>query len=381
MRRIMVLFLGLVMMMGLSGCMEARELKERTIIEAIGIDKKDDLYILTMQKFTPDASTGDASGVGGTTASLVQTTGKTVSEAVDKVTHYHGNEVFLGNSTFIIVGREAAKDGLEYVLNFFNTTHEITPEIRCVMAESSAEEIVKAQLNQPQSTSSRVETLLEQNQKNGLAGTSSLRSVMTRLQSEKSEPYMPIIKTTQNAGQEGQLKLAGMAVFKQGKLCDVLSIEETKGVLWATDEIQHTVISVDYESGTASINVLNSDSHMKVDIVDDAPVFHLKVKCKSLVGEVVFPNGGGAQISDIENLTHLVEKNITNTILNSINKVYFKDKSDVFRYSEFIRNTHPAFWEKNKDNWDKLMERSKFEIEVICDIDRPGLESKFWQGS
>lgn len=376
MNKFISLCMSIIMLTCFSGCMEAMELKERTIIEAIGIDKKDDMFILTMQKFIPDAKSSEATGSGGATSSFVQTNGRSVSEAIDKVTHYHGNEVFLGNSSYIIIGRDAAKDSLESILDFFNSTHEITPEIRCVMSDRSAEEIVKAEIKGQQSPSSRVGNLLEQGKRNGLAGSSSLREIITRIQSDASEPYMPIISVVQDDSKESQLKIAGMAVFKNNKLADVLSIEEAKGVLWTTGEIRHSIVSFDYLQGTASTEIIRANSKIKVSIKNNAPVLTLNISCDCILGEVSSPSGGGANLEDITNIQSILEKKIENTVLNSVNKVFYGDKCDVFRFSDYIRNSHPDFWKQNKENWDKLIESSTFEVDVDCNIDRPGLQAK-----
>ena len=105
----------------LCGCMKSVELKERTIIRMVGVDVDGQDFVLTMSQFSPQTQSGEKSS---SRTQVVQTRGSSISDAIDEVSRYSGNEVFLGNSSFLVVGRTAAELGLEKVLNFFNANHE-----------------------------------------------------------------------------------------------------------------------------------------------------------------------------------------------------------------------------------------------------------------
>lgn len=100
----------------LTGCMNAAELKERTIIKMVGVDMDGEEYLLTMLQFSPQAQSGEKTSESQSL--VIQTKGRSISEAVDQVSHYNGNKVFFGNSSFLVVGEKAAEQGLEGVLNF-----------------------------------------------------------------------------------------------------------------------------------------------------------------------------------------------------------------------------------------------------------------------
>ena len=111
MKRIIVV---LLLLFSLCGCMESRELKERTIIEAVGIDKKDEQYSLIFQQYQPETGQGKEGSAGSGKSKPVQSQGRSISEAIDRVTHYNGNEVFLGNSTYIVLGEETEGEATKF---------------------------------------------------------------------------------------------------------------------------------------------------------------------------------------------------------------------------------------------------------------------------
>ena len=117
----------------------------------------------------------------------MQTRGSSISDAIDEVSRYSGNEVFLGNSSFLVVGRTAAELGLEKVVNFFNANHEVSPELYVAMAQGEAAEIIQVQ-SQGDSGPTQLKSLVEQGQENGLLGRPTLKDIVNRLQGEYTQP-------------------------------------------------------------------------------------------------------------------------------------------------------------------------------------------------
>ena len=242
-RRRMAVLTAFAVSLVLCGCMNRVELKDRTIIRMIGVDTDKEGFVVTMLQFSPQAKPGEQNS--SSAAVVIQTSGRSISEAVSKVSHYNGNEVFLGNSSFLVVGQEAAQEGLERTLNYFNANHEVSPELYVAMAQGRAESIIRAK-SQEGSNPTQLKSLVEQGRRNGLLGRPTLRDVMNRLQSNRAEPYLPVLTTVELDGNEDVLKIVGMAVFRDGRLQDTLSIEQTRGVLWATNELNRALITVDF---------------------------------------------------------------------------------------------------------------------------------------
>lgn len=377
--RIFCLVLILMSFWGLTGCMDAAELKERTIIKMVGVDMDGEDYMLTMLQFSPQAQSGEKTTESGTL--VIQTKGRSISEAVDQVSHYNGNAVFFGNSSFLVVGEEACAKGVEGVLNFFNANHEVSPELYVVMAEGKAEEVIRAQ-SEEGNVPTELKSLVQQGQKNGLLGRPTLKDIMNRLQSDRAEPYLPLIEITGSEDDEKKLRISGMAVFRDGKLKDTLSIEEAKGVLWATDELARAIITVNFgekKASQASVELDNSKTRAKVEMDRGKPVLCLSIQSEGRVHEVNFDRGGGTEIDELEEIQNEVAAQIKTTVEQAIDKVLLQEKCDVFRYSEFIKKYQPEYWKENQQDWDKILDQLTVRINVDCRIDHPGLEVKHFQ--
>ncbi len=362
----------------LCGCMRSAELKERTIIRMVGVDVDGENFVLTMSQFSPQTqSEGDASSQ----TQVVQTKGRSISEAIDAVSHYSGNEVFLGNSSFLVIGREAAEQGLERTLNFFNSNHEVSPELYVALADGEAAEVIQAQSSEENSPT-QLKSLVEQGRENGLLGRPTLKDIVNRLQGEYTEPYLPLIEVV-DAQDKQLLRIAGMAIFQDGRLLDTLSIEQTCGVLWATDELSRAIVTVPFgegEKSSVSVELEESKSRVQVKLREGKPVIVLSISTQAGVKEVLSDQGGGVQVEQLDQMQDAVERQIESTVRQVIDQVFFEQKSDIFRYSEFIRKQQPEYWKQNSSDFDKVIEDSSVEIAVRCIIDHPGLEASYQQG-
>ena len=365
----------------LSGCMSSAELKSRTIVKMVGVDVQQEDFILTMLQFAPKAESGEKSSESET--KIAQVRGKSISEAIGKVSQYTGNEVFLGNSGFLVIGKEAAEQGVERVLNFFNSNHEISPELYIVMAKDKAEDVIKVQCEEGAATT-QLKSLVEEGQKNGLLGSPTLRDVMNRLQSDCAEPYLPLVDIVKSKNGEKVIKISGMAVCKDGKTKELLSVEEARGVLWATNELNRALLTVDFgeeKQSTASVELGESRSSMKVHLKEEKPVLELTIKTKGHLKEVSFDRGGGVKTEELGEIENEVASRIKSTVERTIDKVLLKEKCDVFRYSEFIKKKEPDYWKKNEKRWEQVIDEMEIHVFVSCNIDHPGLEAKHHQVS
>ena len=83
--------------------------------------------------------------------------------------------------------------------------------------------------SQGDSGPTQLKSLVEQGQENGLLGRPTLKDIVNRLQGEYTQPYLPLIETVPSQDGEERLRIAGMAIFRDGKLLDTLSIDQTRG--------------------------------------------------------------------------------------------------------------------------------------------------------
>ena len=173
-----------------------------------------------------------------------------------------------------------------------------------------------------------------------MLGRPTLKDIVNRLQGEYTQPYLPLIETVPSQDGEERLRIAGMAIFRDGKLLDTLSIDQTRGVLWATDELSRAIVTVDFgeqNRSRVSVELEESKSTMQVSLRDGKPVLRLSIRIEAGIKEVLSETGGGVEIDQLPQIQNAVSARIKSTVEEVVDQVFFSQKSDIFRYSEFIR--------------------------------------------
>ncbi len=313
---------------------------------------------------------------------------------------------------------------MDPLLSYFNANHEVSPELYVTMTTGRAEKIIQVQ-SQRDSSFSQVKGMIRQGQKNGMLGRPALRDVINRLQSDSSEPYLPLVETAQDSSGKRLLRVAGMGIFRGGKYIVPLSLEEARGLLWATNELDRALVTVavgdepssrasvelqksksrvqvplsleeargllwatneldralvtvavgDEPSSRASVELQKSKSRVQVRLQDGKPHLFLSIRTQGEVRELTFEGGGGAQLNQLTEIQNAVAGQVKATVRHTIDKVLFEHKSDIFRYSEFIRKYLPDYWKENQQRWEQVIDDCTVDISVDCIIDHPGLET------
>ena len=375
MKKILIL---LFMLFCLSGCMESRELKERTIIEAVGIDKEKGEYNLIFQQFQPSSGQGDTGSTSGNSGKSqpVQSKGRSISEAIERVTHYNGNEVFLGNSTYIVLGSEMAGEGILRELHYFNGENEISPSTFLLIADGTALDLISAQAENPGEGGSNIGDIMEQGQKNGIIGQASLIDVMKRLVDNSASPYLPVISEIKE-GEKSIFKITGMAIFDREKMVDVLDIDEAKGILWANDELERALLVVeDPYLGILSAEVQNSKTKVKTELIEGVPYFQIEIQCSAQLVEVLGEDQSGSlNQKQMEKAASLLEQEISRLTSSAIDRAFTSQSCDIFRFCDYVKKTDPQYWKKNEKNWKELMSQCQIQVSVHCDLNKTGQQA------
>ncbi len=367
-------FLSIILCLFLCGCMETRELKDRTIIEAVGIDRDSggDGYSLIFQKYEPKSgkSPDEASGK----SKPVKSSGSTISEAIDKVTHHNGNEVFLGNSTYIVIGEDLAKEGIWQELQYFNGEGELSPSVALVIADGKAEELISAQAESGEGGGSTIRDILEQGEKNGLIGRCTMEDCIRRIIGESS-PFLPVI-STEGEEEDKSFKITSMAVFDGEKLSQTLPIDEAKGILWVNDQLERALLTVEDPSlGRISSEIQNSKTIIETEIKDTFPHFKINIDCTAQLLERISSNDKKDPAMSTAELKHsekLLEAEIKRLCSEAIENCFIYGGCDVFRFYDHLKKDQPIYWQQVKDKWTELMESCSFVVDVKCSISKSG---------
>ena len=121
-----------------SGC-GYRELQERILIQAIGVDQAREGYQVTVRAADP--------GEEGDEVFTCQ--GMSVLEALSNLSLSTGREPFYAHNYLVVFGRSCGEAGLDSAMDFFVRYYTTRPSVQVYLAAGEAEEILDPDENPP----------------------------------------------------------------------------------------------------------------------------------------------------------------------------------------------------------------------------------------
>ncbi|HAN44377.1 MAG TPA: hypothetical protein DCP97_03200, partial [Ruminococcaceae bacterium] len=284
----------------LCGCMPVYELKERSIIQALGVDWRDEKYYITLQIFNPKSGGENAMDSSNLGSIIVNASGETISDAIKNAGQKQGKKLFFGNNKLIVLGRTACERDISEMISYFTSNNEFSPKINVVAAEGDAEEIVAMKTKNDVVPADFISKTINSSYKNGLSAKATVFDIVRILNNEGGSVQMPLLKTKKEDEESSSAEITGTAVFRDKKFAGSLDTEETKGYLWLTNGIKSTAMTVKVESlGKISLTVASAKAKIKTEIIDDSPAFFIDLTVKSIVDETAGLGSRGVKQQDI----------------------------------------------------------------------------------
>lgn len=378
MKKAVCILLSLLMAGSFCGCLRRVEIVETAIIQAIGVDYEDDQYTVTLQEFVSGGSGGQTPvDISKNNRVILQQKGDSISEAVDKIGLQSGKELFFSSNHILIIGLDTAKNGIIPIINFFNSNYQSRPDTHVLISQTSAADIVQANLSQGIIPAESINNLLKRNQYITRIVDATLMDVVDALQNGYIDPYIPLAKIVSDPEGNPQLMLSGTAVFNHDKLVGSLSQEETQGLTFLIGNMDVLPLNIaDSLLGVVSVQLHGGKTRYSVRIEDGIPVYTVRVKCTGSINEIVRPQGSGIQVDELPHLEKAVNTQISQLMKSAIEKSVYEYGCDIAYLSKHLKQKQPAFWKAHEKEIEKLLAKSRFEFQVDCNVNRLGLESR-----
>ncbi|MGZ6507300.1 MAG: Ger(x)C family spore germination protein, partial [Tumebacillaceae bacterium] len=143
-RKATLLLILLMMVLLLSGCWNRRELNDLGIVVGLGIDKQGDRYLLTAQLVNPTEIVSTKGGGSNLPVTTFQTTGRSVFEAVRRMTTISPRKLWGSHLRVCVLGEDFAREGVSKALDLLSREHELRSDFYLIVAKGTrAENVLK----------------------------------------------------------------------------------------------------------------------------------------------------------------------------------------------------------------------------------------------
>ncbi|MHA6483198.1 Ger(x)C family spore germination protein [Paenibacillus sp. strain BS8-2] len=368
------------------GCWSRRELNDISIIIAIGIDKIDNKYQVTLQIVDPTQMRQNP--VQGRSPSIVQTMqANTIFEAVRKITTTSSRTTYAGHLKLLVVSEAIAKEGLASQLDLFIRSPRVRPDFTIAVARDvSAQDVLS--IITPMEVLPGIEMYKSlKTSERAWAPTSSVRlfDFLSALHNEGIQPVLTGITINgdvEEGKRAGNIKQAksfanfrftGIGVMKDDRLLGWLNEQDSKSFSYLTDRVHTTVgkIRCPGEDKWFVVEVTKASSNIKTFVREDNPYAEITQRIDGNLSE--YPCKLDITKEDQFLLLQEAGRKQTESLLqNGLKKVQNQYGTDIYGFGEKFHQNHPKQWTAWSNDWDRRFKNMDITIKVVYNLNYMG---------
>jgi len=209
----------------LCGCQSNQEINNLSIVNSMGIDIKDNKYIVSIQVL--DTSKKDENNQENMEQSLVYTTsGNNISEALNKFFVKTPKKLYLGHLSLVLISEQLAKDNINNITDYFLRDNSVSKNFTMLVSKDGhIEDIIKKlESNTTYPTGNILGSVEVSSNVRGSSIDIKFTKFMSDLNTRGKNPVLGAISIS-----EDNLSINHIAIFKDEKLVGYLNDDENIG--------------------------------------------------------------------------------------------------------------------------------------------------------
>ncbi|MEY9970767.1 spore germination protein KC [Lysinibacillus sp. RC46] len=378
MSKFKALCLLMIVTLLLGGCWSKRELNELAIVAALGIDKVDNEFEITVQVVDTGEISSKQPSSGRSPVITYHSTGATVFEAIRKMTTVTARKLYFAHLQIVVLGNELAEEGINEPLDLVSRDHEFRNDFDVIVAhDATADEVLNVLTPIEKVPANKLLNSLKTSEKTwGTTESIKIDELINTLNTKETSVVMSAIEIQgdKNIGKEQTnvkrskspvlLKYAGLAVFKEGKLIGLLTEDESRSLGFLKDKIDSTIeILACPKGGTLATEITHSKTKVKGKFENGAPKIDVVIDVNQNVGEVLC-NIDLTKEKSIHLINKKTEELIKKRIEETIRSVQQNYQVDIFGFGEELHRTNPKEWKKIKKDWLTIFQELPVKVKV-----------------
>jgi spore germination protein KC len=374
------------MLLVLSGCWNSREITDLSIASAVGFDKGENgEFKITVQIINASGIIAQRSD-GRSAMFVFTTTGKTMFEAMRKLTQELPRKVYFSHIQVVVFGESLAKEGIRDTIDFMSRDHEFRSDFFMLIArDNTAKEVISTLVPLNRFSAIGIAQRLQVSEKSWAPSvTVRLNELISNMVLEGKDPIITAIKIVPegaeplkkkdilNPSLPSNLKVGGIAAIKNDKLIGYFNEDESKGINYINNRVKNTVGSnyCPEKDGFWAPEIINSKSKVKTEVKNGIPNVKITLKMEALVGEVDC-NIDITKEETIKELEKIAEKKAIDFMKDAVRKSK-EYSTDVFGFGNMFHQNHPDYWRENKDKWNETFSDIDVSYKAECKLRRTG---------
>ncbi|MEG0545668.1 MAG: Ger(x)C family spore germination protein [Oscillospiraceae bacterium] len=378
MKKIVKIFLIVLMLFSLCGCsITDFELKNRLIIQALGIDLTNNGVMVTVEALNTEISSNPNSGGSAPDiVKIIKVEADSVSTAMRKLTEIEGRVPLLSQNRVIVFGESLCKKGVNEYIDFFLRNPQNRATVEVAVADDKAEDIVSAKMGESVIPAREIQKILEASELNSTTVTKTLYQFVNDLKSKTTSAYLPILKA-EDLDDKKQIKVSGTALFDEDKYSRELTIDETLPIVILTNKADNGsfFVSVPEIESDVSLSIIKSKSKTNFEIIDNKVNCGVNIKMSLNCLESSSKKFSEFTPKIIEQIEKRTKEKIENELKLSIKKCFNEYRADPFNLGTIMWQKKPKIFKERCENWKDELKNVEVNLSVDVIIKTLGNEA------
>lgn len=352
----------------LSGCGKAalpyaREMGDMALLRTMGVDAGEEAGQVRVT-----VSTGKrAAGLQGESQPplILSAAGESLSAACLSMQGLSDSYVFYGYVDQLLLGEEAALEGVEPVLDYFSRDVELGLGAQVWLVRGgTAQAAIEA--GGETGVDSRLSTLQTDSEMGAAGITRTAGEVFSSLL-EQGCAYLPALRAAgAEEGEQTALLEAGYGVLRDGALAGCLEGESAKGLELLTGQTAEDIIEVDLPSGRAVARITEVSTRCE-PVFQGEELTGLRLYCRAAAELAEFhePMDQG----ELAQLREALEER-ESLRLRQVMEQLRAWGTDCTALGSQVAQANPARWEKLRGEWEERFSTIPYEVSVQVSVSR-----------
>lgn len=361
---------GLVLLMlalCLGGCTDSIEIRDRNLVLVLGIDmSRNGRYVFSFRfPVSPQgqAAGGDA-GLGSVDSYIIEVEARSIMEAISLSQYKNDGEIFLGHLQAVIVSREAAENGVGFIINDILANPKVRRGLFFLISEGRASEILTFVPPTRELLGNYISSYYQATTTLGKVIDTDLDEMALRLYNSGIDPV---------AGRVAKngivLNASGGAIFCKDRFVGWLTPEETEVFNLGHDIPANAIIAVPCKKHPGKVQIIRVNRRKHKIEPSDSALGEATITVALWASLVSITCEHKIDDDYIAELSKELNKIIDNRMQMLIKKLQ-RLGSDLYGVSLTLIGEKPGFF--NKSNWRREYSKLKINTEVKSYIEMTG---------
>lgn len=354
-----------------------KEVKNRLIIEGVGIDydEKNDEYILTVQVL----ETSKSAEANGQSPAVVNYTvnGKTIASALNSLWENTGRYPLYSQNRIIVIGSYFSSEQIAEALDFFVREYTARADVFVAAATGTAADILNVQSG-GEIPAKTIEKSIREGKENSEAVDTALYNVVNLSMEDATSVTMPLLEIVKDRNADGEtVKVTGTYCYTKNGKKNHLSARETMMFMFVADDVQNGTISIIADDVPTGLDIISSSTDIETQLADNKPHFSIRIKCTVDILEYGNADFGNLTEDDIENIRLQTQNYINSGISELLDRQLKDEKCDIFRFFRRLMLSYPEVYNELIKDREKALTEFTYDVETQVTVRKIGQEAMF----